>query len=72
MAGVPGQAVQANAPIKGTSYTVKDIITPDTYCPRWKPDWGYQVNHNHPGAQAWYNSLVELWTSWGVDLIKVF
>jgi hypothetical protein len=71
MAGAPKPAVEKNTPIKGTQYYIKDIITKDTYCPRWYPDWGYAVNHSHPAAQAWYDSLVELWDSWGVELIKL-
>lgn len=57
--------------MQGTQYTVRDIATNTTYCPRWDKGWGYEVDHAHPAAQAWYNSLVELWSEWGIDLIKL-
>jgi alpha-galactosidase len=50
---------------------VRDIATNETYCPRWDKGWGYEVDHSHPAAQAWYESLVELWAEWGIDLIKL-
>jgi len=71
MAGVPTASIAANSPIKGTNFTVRDIITNTTYCPRWDPGWGSEVDHSHPAASAWYESLVELWASWGVELIKL-
>jgi hypothetical protein len=71
MAGVPKVSVEKNTPIKGTGYFMKDIATTSTYCPRWDPSWGYAVDHTHPGTQAWYDSLVELWDSWGIELIKL-
>jgi alpha-galactosidase len=30
-----------------------------------------KLNTSHPGARAYYDSVVELWAEWGVDLIKV-
>jgi hypothetical protein len=57
--------------LQGTNFTVRDIATNTTYCPRWDRGWGYEIDHTHPAAQAWYDSLVELWSSWGVDLIKL-
>jgi len=72
MGGVPMASYQANSPIKGTSYHVRDIVIPgEVYCPRWDPGWGYNIDHKHPGAQAWYDSLVELWNQWGVSMIKL-
>eukprot|EP00051_Salpingoeca_urceolata_P005820 m.77733 g.77733 ORF g.77733 m.77733 type:complete len:471 (-) comp14558_c0_seq4:290-1702(-) len=71
MGGVPHQAVEHNAVIKGTNYTVRDIVTNATYCPRWDKGWGFEVDPDHPGTAAWYDSLVELWASWEVDMIKL-
>lgn len=71
MGGLPAEAVEHDTPIKGTNYTARNLYTNTTYCPRWAAGWGYEVDHDHPAAQAWFDSLVELWTEWGIDLIKL-
>src|SRR6266536_4520489 len=68
MRGIPRQAVEQNLPIKGTKYHAADIADKDNSC-RWNPDmWG--VDTTKPGGQAYYNSIAELYASWGVDFIK--
>jgi alpha-galactosidase len=68
MRGIPRQAVDQNSPIKGTKYHAADIADRDNAC-RWNPDmWG--VDTTKPGAQAYYDSISELYASWGVDFIK--
>jgi len=68
MRGIPRQAVEKNLPIKGTSYHAADIADKDNAC-RWNPDmWG--VDMTKPGSQAYYNSIAQLYASWGVDFIK--
>jgi alpha-galactosidase len=68
MRGIPRQAVEENLPIKGTQYHAADVADKDNLC-RWNPDmWG--VDSTKPGAQAYYDSLGELYASWGVDFIK--
>jgi alpha-galactosidase len=68
MRGIPRQAVEKNLPIKGTAYHAADIADRDNAC-RWNPDmWG--VNTTKPGARAYYDSIAELYASWGVDFIK--
>jgi len=68
MRGIPRQAVEKNLPIKGTPYHAADIADRDNAC-RWNPDmWG--VDTIKPGAQAYYDSIAELYASWGVDFIK--
>ncbi|HTS09671.1 MAG TPA: glycoside hydrolase family 27 protein, partial [Candidatus Eisenbacteria bacterium] len=55
-------------PIKGTQYHAADIADKDNAC-RWNPDmWG--VDTTKPGSQAYYDSIAELYASWGVDFIK--
>lgn len=71
MGGIPKRAVEENTPILGTNFTAQQIALNQTYCPRWKKNWGYQVNHSHPGTLAWYQSLVGLWSEWNVDMIKL-
>jgi hypothetical protein len=68
MRGVPRQAVEQNLPIKGTQFHAGDIADKANGC-RWNPDmWG--VDTTKPGAQAYYDSVAELYASWGVDFIK--
>ncbi|MEK5476233.1 MULTISPECIES: glycoside hydrolase family 27 protein [Paenibacillus] len=69
MRGIPRQAVHAATPILGTSVTARDIAHPNSICP-WNTDM-YGVDASKEGAQAYYNSLFELYASWGVDFVKV-
>jgi len=69
MRGIPRQAVHAAAPIKGTSRTARDIAHSFSIC-SWNTDM-YGVNPNADGAQEYYDSLFELYASWGVDFVKV-
>lgn len=69
MRGVPVEAVKRNLPIKGTKYTAKDIYSTADQC-RWLHDM-YTVLPDKPGAQEYYNSLFELYASWGLDFIKI-
>jgi alpha-galactosidase len=71
MRGIPRQAVRENLPVKGTSYHAADIAdTADEHLCHWNSD-NFALNHAHPGAQAWYDSQVDLFASWGVDFLKV-
>ncbi len=68
MRGIPRQAVEKNLPIKGTHYHAADVADKKNGC-RWNPDmWG--VDTTKPGSQAYYDSIAELYASWGVDFIK--
>ena len=69
MRGIPRQAVHRNTPLKGTEYTARDIAHPNSIAP-WNTDM-YGVDPNHPGSQLYYDSIFELYASWGVDYIKV-
>ncbi len=69
MRGIPRQAVQQNTPVKGTNYHAQDIANTRSIC-AWNPDM-YGVDMRKPGAQDYYNSVFELYASWGIDFIKV-
>lgn len=69
MRGIPRQAVHQNTPIKGTSFTARDIAHTCSFC-GWNTDM-YGVDAKKEGAQAYYNSLFDLYAEWGVDYIKV-
>lgn len=68
MRGIPREAVARNLPVKGTGYHAADVADKDNPC-RWNPDmWG--VDTTRPGSQEYYDSIAELYASWGVDFIK--
>lgn len=69
MRGIPRQAVHAAAPIQGTSKTARDIAHSFSIC-SWNTDM-YGINPNADGAQEYYDSLFDLYASWGVDFVKV-
>ena len=69
MRGIAKQAVRQNTPLLGTSARAADIADQHSTCP-WNPDM-FGVDMSKPGAQAYYDSLFQLYASWGVDLVKV-
>lgn len=69
MRGIPRQAVHQNTPLLGTKATARDIAQPNSICP-WNTDM-YGIDTTKEGAQEYYNSLLDLYASWGVDFIKV-
>jgi alpha-galactosidase len=74
--GVEYPAVVANSLILGTIYHIQDILTvPYTAGnafggPGTSP-YHYKIDFTKPGAQEYINSVVALFASWGVDLIKL-
>ncbi len=67
MRGIPRLAAHSHMPILGTDATAAEIADPSSVC-RWNPDM-YGVR-NTPAGQAYYDSLLALYASWGVDFIK--
>lgn len=67
--GIPRQAVKANLPILGTSRRARDIANELDPCP-WNPDM-YGVDMTKEGAQAYYDSVFQLFAEWGIDYVKV-
>ena len=68
MRGIPRQAVHRNTPIKGTDATARDIAKTASIC-AWNTDM-YGVDPAKKGAREYYDSLFELYASWGVDFVK--
>jgi hypothetical protein len=68
MRGIPRQAVHRNTPIKGTDVTARQIAKTDSIC-HWNTDM-YGVDPEKKGAREYYDSIFELYASWGVDFIK--
>lgn len=69
MRGIPRQAVHAASSILGSEQTARDIAHPNSICP-WNTDM-YGVHASKEGSQAYYDSLFQLYASWGVDYVKV-
>ena len=69
MRGIPRQAVHAHMPVLGTDVTAEQIANPFSIC-GWNSDM-YGVDGSKPGAQAYYDSIFQLYASWGVDFVKV-
>ena len=74
--GVEYPAVAANSPILGTTYHIQDIlIVPYTagnaFGSSGTSPYHYKIDFTKPGAQEYINSVVALFASWGIDLIKL-
>ena len=68
MRGIPRQAVHRSTKIKGTDKTAREIAKTASICV-WNTDM-YGVDPDKEGARAYYDSIFELYASWGVDFIK--
>jgi alpha-galactosidase len=67
MRGIPRKAVDANLPILNSKLTAADIADKTSLCP-WNSDmYGVDISK---GGEAYYDSIVQLYKSWGVDFIK--
>jgi hypothetical protein len=66
--GIPRASVERNLPIASSDFHAQDAADQNDACP-WDPtNWGVQQN---AAGQAWYDSLLKQYASWGVDLLKV-
>jgi alpha-galactosidase len=69
MRGIPREAVAKKLPIPGTSVTADMIANTSDTC-NWLNSM-FGIDMTKEGSQAYYNSLFELYASWGVDYVKV-
>ncbi|MFC0877248.1 NPCBM/NEW2 domain-containing protein [Saccharicrinis sp. FJH2] len=69
MRGVPKEAVYNKMPVLGTDVTADQIYSNELEC-TWLKD-NFTVVKGKAGAQEYYNSILDLYASWGVDFIKV-
>ena len=67
MRGIARSAAEQHLPVKGTSATADQIANASSIC-LWNSDM-YGVSET-PEGQSYYDSIVELYASWGVDFIK--
>jgi hypothetical protein len=69
MRGIPRLAVTKDLPILGTQHSAAQIADKKRVC-QWNPDM-FGVDMSRPGAQEYYDSVFELFASWGVDYVKL-
>jgi alpha-galactosidase len=65
--GIPREAAARNLPIAVSPYTASEAAVTDDTCPWNTFMYGVQTA---PSGQAYYNSIAQLYASWGVDFIK--
>ena len=70
MRGVPKEAVAKKLPVKGAEGVTCDMITNGKIECFWLRD-NCTVLGSAKGAQEYYDSIFELYASWGVDFVKV-
>jgi hypothetical protein len=61
--------VKKNLPVKDSKYKAEDIYSDKLQC-GWLHDM-YTIDTLKAGAQDYYNSIFNLYASWGVDYVKV-
>jgi alpha-galactosidase len=67
--GIPKVAVKENLPVFDSPFHAAEAADRNDTCP-WNP-FNYGVDPSKPAAQAYYDSVVRLYSSWGVDFLKV-
>jgi alpha-galactosidase len=66
--GIPRIAVRENLPIADSPYHAGDAADTSDTCPWNSFNYGARPG---PAAQAYYDSILKLYASWGVDFLKV-
>ena len=66
--GIPKQAVAQNAPISHSAFHAADAADSGETCPWDEGNFGVRDN---AAGQAYYDSMIRLYASWGVDYLKV-
>ncbi len=68
MRGFPRQGLYPGYPARNLKYRPKDMANPMSECPWLNHMVGVKLPSE--AGQAYYNSLFELYASWGVDFVK--
>lgn len=66
--GIPKEAVKRNLAIAGSEFHARDAADESDTCPWCTYNFGLREN---AAGQAYYDSILSLYASWGVDFIKV-
>lgn len=70
MRGIPKIAVIRHTPILGTNGITADMIANEKDLCKWLHD-NLTIDASKPGAQEYYNSIINMYADWGVDFLKV-
>ncbi len=66
--GIPRESVLRNLPIEDSAFKAQDAADQNDAC-SWDPtSWGIK---DTAAGQAWYDSLLRQYATWGVDFLKV-
>ena len=68
MRGMPRMAAHQQLPILNCDKNCGQVANPNSNC-AWNPDM-YGLKCDLPEAQAYYNSIFQLYAQWGVDYVK--
>ena len=68
MRGLPRMAAHNHLPILNCDKGCADVANPNSIC-AWNPDM-YGLKTDLPEARAYYDSIFQLYASWGVDYVK--
>jgi len=64
--GIPIIAAQKKLPVLGTNFTIDELVA--SHCTTFIADH-WMMNASHPGARAYYDSVVSKWAEEGLDFI---
>jgi alpha-galactosidase len=68
MRGIPRRAADANLPISRSTHQTTEVADRTSICP-WNTDM-YGIDLTKPGGHEYYESIAQLYASWGVDFVK--
>ena len=67
--GIDDDLLQKNPPIKGTKFHIRDIVfVPQRIANGW--GGGHAIDFSKPGAQAYIQSIADLFAAWKIDFLK--
>jgi hypothetical protein len=66
--GIPKGVVGANLPVANSGFHASDVADTSDTCPWDNGNYGVRDN---PAGQAYYDSMLRLYASWGLDFLKV-
>jgi hypothetical protein len=66
--GIPKGVVGENLPVANSAFHASDVADTSDTCPWDNGNYGVRDN---PAGQAYYDSIMRLYASWGVDFLKV-
>ena len=69
--GIPKLAVMRNTPIENSPYRASDIALTNVMETTYLGGTMYAVDYSKPGSQEFVNSWANLFSTWGVDYLKL-